>query len=86
MSDENREAIYDEHISPLMTQIIALCKAHDIPMIATFQINDDRPDGDAFMCTTSLPHKDCNPKIGEIYRLLYRRPELFAFTITTVTK
>lgn len=82
----NREAIYDERISPLMTQIIAICKEHDIPMVASFQINDDRPDGDAFMCTTCLPHKDCNPKIPEIQHLLYRKPQLFAFTIASHTK
>jgi hypothetical protein len=34
--DFDVEAIYDEQISPLMTQIIALCKEHQIPMLASF--------------------------------------------------
>jgi len=50
----NREAVYDEQISPLMTEIIRLCKEHDIPMVASFQYNDDRPDGDAALCTTVI--------------------------------
>lgn len=50
----NREEIYDNQISPLMTQIIRICKEHDIPMVASFQYNDDRPDGDAQLCTTVI--------------------------------
>lgn len=33
-----REAAYDEHISPLMTQVIALCKEHKIPLLASFDL------------------------------------------------
>lgn len=39
-----REDIYDTQINPLMAQIIAICGAHDIPFVASFQINDERPD------------------------------------------
>ena len=56
----NREEAYDTHISPLMTQIIALCKEHDIPMLATFQYNDDRGEegAETKLCTTALPFPD----------------------------
>ena len=37
MSVKDNEAIYDEQISPLMAQIIAICKEHHIPMAATFE-------------------------------------------------
>ena len=30
------EAVYDAKIAPLMTQIIAICKRHELPMIASF--------------------------------------------------
>ena len=30
------EAIYDAEIGPLMAQIIAICKRHELPMIASF--------------------------------------------------
>ena len=41
----DKEAIYDEKISPLMTQIIALCKQHGIPVVARFQICDTEESG-----------------------------------------
>jgi hypothetical protein len=44
------EATYDEQISPLMLQIIAICKEHRIPMAATFVLNDE-----GMRCTTTLP-------------------------------
>ena len=31
------EDVYDEKISPLMTQIIAICKEYDMPMVCKFQ-------------------------------------------------
>lgn len=31
------ERIYDEQIAPLMTQIIAICQEHEIPLVATFE-------------------------------------------------
>ena len=49
-----REEAYDSNISPLMTQIVAICKEHGIPMVASFQLNDERPADDAFCCTTIL--------------------------------
>jgi hypothetical protein len=32
----NKEDVYDNEISPLMQKIIAVCKKHDIPMLASF--------------------------------------------------
>jgi hypothetical protein len=31
------EKVYDEKISPLMTEILRVCKEHDLPMVACFQ-------------------------------------------------
>lgn len=36
----DKEAIYDEKISPLMAQIIEICQEHKIPMFAEFQYSD----------------------------------------------
>lgn len=44
----DKEQIYDEHISPIMKQLIAACQEHGIPMYATCQFQDD-----AF-CVTAL--------------------------------
>lgn len=48
-----KEQIYDEKISPLMTQIIAICLEHKIAMIATYDIPNEEDDG--LCCTTTLP-------------------------------
>ena len=34
----NKEEVYDEEISPLMKQIITLCKANGIAMVMNFAI------------------------------------------------
>ena len=83
-----REDIYDNEINPLMAKIIAICDAHDIPMVASFQINDDRgaAEEDVLMCTPVLTygeHVDGNLKRASAE--IYRRPTFAAFTITTST-
>lgn len=37
----NKENIYDNEISPLMAQVIELCKKHGIAMIANFACPND---------------------------------------------
>ncbi|MCI0526392.1 MAG: hypothetical protein L0Y56_02920, partial [Nitrospira sp.] len=34
------EKVYDKQIAPLMTKIIAICKKHKLPMVASFQCAD----------------------------------------------
>jgi hypothetical protein len=36
----SKEQIYDEQISPLMQQIIEICKEHEIPVFADFQFGN----------------------------------------------
>lgn len=47
-----RERLYDEHIAPKMTELIALAREHGIAMFATFKLDD------GMMCTTSLANGD----------------------------
>lgn len=51
----DKESIYDEQIAPLMDQIIKICRANELPIVATFQYCD-RPedDGGEGYCTTSI--------------------------------
>lgn len=66
MSEESNgeydlEDVYDEQIAPLMTRIIAICKEHKMPMVATFQyqvIDDGAVDPDPHWCTTVLQWAD----------------------------
>ena len=48
----NKEQIYDEKISPLMAEIIDVCKQNKIAFIASFAIPNDE-DND-LRCTTAL--------------------------------
>lgn len=50
------EAVYDEEIAPLMTKIIDICKAHRMPMVASFAYASDADE--TRCCTTSLPFLD----------------------------
>lgn len=75
-----REAAYDEFISPLMTQIIALCKEHQIPMVAQFQLDDKEGEEDnPLYCTTSILNDAWKPadRMKELARHAARRPAAF---------
>jgi hypothetical protein len=54
-----REQIHDAEISPLMERILDICKTHDIPMVASFQLDDDRtaagPEGNMACSSAILP-------------------------------
>lgn len=56
----NKEEIYDDQISPLMQNIIGICREHGIAMIASFNIAHDGegPNGEdcsRLTCTSHLP-------------------------------
>ena len=59
----NKEQVYDDQISPLMQQIIEICKAQGIAMISSFNIAHagEGPDGEdcsSLTCTSHLPDGD----------------------------
>jgi hypothetical protein len=45
------EHIYDTEIAPLMSRIIEICKANNLPMFATFVYANGEDDGEDY-CTT----------------------------------
>ena len=54
---QDREAIYDEEIAPLMDRIIEVCKRDGIPFFCDFQLTEIVDDGDersGLFCTTSV--------------------------------
>ena len=69
------EDVYDERISPLMSQIIAICKEHQIPMAATFQFENSEENGPGF-CTTILPFPRACEKLVRVANVM--RPYLEA--------
>ena len=61
----DKEDVYDHEIAPLMTQLIHICKKHEIPMLAQFQYADTEEEGPAY-CTTALPIGEASPRFREI--------------------
>jgi hypothetical protein len=49
----DNEAVHDEQISPLVAQILAICKAHQIPMVASFEYAPGN------FCTSFILPKGC---------------------------
>lgn len=78
MTAATKEQIYDEQISPLMTQIIAVCKEHGIPIVASFFTpGDDNPE---LAVTTALLGNGFEAPVNFSNALRALRPELFAGT------
>lgn len=58
---QTREEVYDSKIAPLMAEIIAICKASKIPLIANFNLDNE---GDGLQCTTYIWEDDWLPTDG----------------------
>lgn len=86
------EAVYDEQIHPLMAQILIICKAHKMPMLATFAFAsvDETADQDEKrgFCTSILQWDGRAPEsIKRAYREIRSSGHSFAaFTITTAAQ
>ncbi|WP_400194659.1 hypothetical protein [Lysinibacillus telephonicus] len=65
----DKESVYDERISPLMAQIIEICKEEGIPFASQFYLKQEREDADsaneAMWCTTVLNIFDIHPEHKE---------------------
>ncbi len=86
----DKAAVYDEKISPLMKQIIDICKEEGVPMLAQFYIQsaDVHPNGEELYCTTTLPVDGNTPEeMKERMEIVRwgRRSNHFAMAVT-VTK
>lgn len=85
----NKEQVYDDQISPLMQQIIGICKEQGIAMVASFDIAHDGegPNGEdcsSLVCSTLLPDDsgEPNPVFAQANALIRRagRPAPMMFT------
>lgn len=84
MSNKTKEEIYDEQISPLMTQIIDICKEHKIANICTFSLDLE----EGLCCTTAMVADEFEPqeKFREAIRLIKTTEEPSCISTVTVTK
>jgi hypothetical protein len=86
-----KETAYDALVFPLMAQIIAICKEHNINHFATFSL-DDLDDGEGpMMCTTATPENDKADDMGadivlDLTRTLRIRRQSFVMTFTQDAK
>jgi hypothetical protein len=85
-SSTQKEAFYDERISPLMSQVIKLCKEGGINMAAQFSLGYDSDADSTLFCTTVLPDVDEDDVKGsermfELRRVMYPRSPLVAITV-----
>jgi len=82
----DKEAIYDEQISPLMAQIIKICQANNINMATTFSLDYDEEADETLFCTTVLPLDESDEvgmkRIVECRKAMYPpSPHFTAITI-----
>ena len=52
-----KEEAYDSRVAPLMTQVIAICKEHKIPVLASFCLDLE----EGLHCTTALLADEYEP-------------------------
>lgn len=78
------EHIYDEQISPLMQQIIAICKESNMPMIASFAF-ENCEERNLGCCTTILNGFSDRevPEFNQALRIIQKSPQVFGFAITS---
>lgn len=84
MAETEKEAIYDEQISPLMQEIIRICKEHKIAMLAEFALGYPEGQESQLKCTTILLEDEFDPTPEQMQALEIikpKRPQVFAFTI-----
>lgn len=78
----NKEQIHDNQINPLMAQILEICQAHKIAMVASFSIpTEDDPE---LMCTSALTADEYEPPrcLLQALRSVLSPEPVIAFTTT----
>jgi hypothetical protein len=89
MNGYDKESVYDEKIAPLMHEIIKVCKAEGIPMLADFYLksSDMTPEEqDDMHCITYIPVEGNIPgHFPDIKSRLYNRGEKVWAAAITVT-
>jgi hypothetical protein len=68
------EKIYNEQISPLMTQILEICKQNELPMAVSFQYKGDGEEEFEFCNSAVLPEeRPISEELEKIWNILNER-------------
>ena len=86
----DKEKIYDDKISPLMHEIIKICKKEGIHMISSFYLKEETKKCKEMLCTTYLKsEEDGNNQLDTLKRcrkVIYKGydviPSFVAMTMT----
>lgn len=76
---KDNEAVYDEQISPLMEQIIQICKDNDLPMTLCFEFAPEA------YCASNIPVAGQSEKMTQIMRLVDPNRSRVSMSAITVT-
>lgn len=79
-----KEDVYDEKIAPMMSEIIEICKEHDIGMVMDFELDNDGTEEEPnyLHCTTSLPGEGENlKKVARAAAPGSSSPQMFSLTV-----
>ena len=80
------EQVYDDEISPLMSKIIAICKEHKMPMIASFTFVSEEESEDCIgRCTTFLEFEHRHDKRYREARSVIKPPSVSPMKLTTIS-
>ncbi len=68
----NKEQIYDSQISPLIAQVIAICKEHKIAHVCAFTLDAE----EGLCCITANTRQEFEPeeRLIQAAKILYKEP------------
>lgn len=85
----SKEEVYDKEISPLMQEIIRICKENKINMAATFSLDFNAEEDSPLYCDTVLKVDTTDSqgweRIGSVHKIL-QPPKLWYATFAKITK
>ncbi|ECR4900789.1 hypothetical protein KCI04_002478 [Salmonella enterica] len=78
------ENVYDKQISPLMQQIISICKENKMPMLCSFAFenNENRGPGTCDTILNGFENRTIQ-EFNQALKTIRNQPELMAFTVMT---
>lgn len=80
----DKEAVYDERISPLVQQIIEICKGENIPFLMEFGLREATVEDEDLYCLTAVygkPGMMRTPHFSKALRVLKNDPICFGIMV-----
>lgn len=78
--DVDNEDVYDREIQPLMAKIIAICKEHNMPFVASFEF------AAGSTCDSLLLPEGCDKRLEMARNVIQGTPPVFSVSMAIVKK